>query len=667
MKKSKKIIPFFVILISAIFFKTGNVFAYKEITSNDITTYYLGNSYTDNAFNFDSLLNFVTEWTSPNFQINNCNPTNNQKYYYNSILNYIKNGDYLNYGKYYIAIANGTANARYIFITDYPEQIKITGFTGNGFIFTAYYDENKPVYLYKPYYNQISYINSNTFLTSVGYFDYNYIYKQNSSSSYPYGFGNFWSNIPEIYISDNIKFKVSDYTFETSSVLFYGSDTGILSVEPLKPALKYKTGFISSESFDVLGKVSVEFNENDTNIYKYNNAQFKLQYGSNDFTKENIPVFSHIKIYGKYTDNDSSTWQEVDVNSINVANEKMGIQITDTTYDYVEGALADSTITFQMDFMKNINSLYENWKIEFYFDNTENSYIYCFDTLEESKWEDTPKFLENYIFYEFPSNYMYAYISSDSEENSGRVYFPTNSIENSEVLLKGKYYNISSKEFDSFLNSYIYESDSYYSYIDFKCNTSEKIFTLNRYKGTVEHYRNLYGPDFLSFVEVTFNAGNIQQAYLAYAESTYFYAPVGYNVVFSNGKDDISVNTGNGFIDISVGDTTDMTNSSSYATNENILLTFIQKTWNNFISPFKVFSQLKGIIDNIYFDSNNDEVPHFKVDFSFFGVEEELDIIDFTWYLQYRDTVFNFIYLSIGGITIFKVISALRRVFGGGD
>lgn len=454
-----------------------------------------------------------------------------------------------------------------------------------------------------------------------------------------------------------------------------------------KPSLKYKTSITSNEESGRKSKVSLEFNENDSTINKFNYAQFKLQYGSTDFSNQNIPVFSHFRIYGKYHDSDDSPWQELNLSDFIIDDEKMSLEITDTSYDYVPGSLADATMTFQLNFFKTISSLYERWKIEFYFDNCDSSYFYLFDTLDNSEWLGYSDMFKDYMFYEFPSNYNYAFISSSDEVSSGRVYFPTHKVNEDYVRLNGKYYNIKTKKFEDPLIPQEVKEDDYYSFIDFEFDSSKYLFALNRYQGShselyfikqdynniLTHTLNLING-FFDEITPGSNKQNIDKYSHTFSkvnvipsETAYFYVPIGYNVVFSNDASSVSVNTNNGYIDIDVSDTIDNNNSSDYYTSESKILSFIRKWWNNMIAPFKVFGQLKGIIENIHFDSNNSNVPKFEMDFSFFGVSQKQSIINFTWYLQYRDIIFNFIYLIMGSITITKVIHNLKRAFGGGN
>lgn len=351
--------------------------------------------------------------------------------------------------------------------------------------------------------------------------------------------------------------SIANSTPYNSKLVFYSSisingktynDGDVIYSQKKEPKIKYKTGFTSSEAYNVLGKVSTNFKFIDNDfITEYKNYKFKLQFGSNDFTEENIPVFSHFKLYGRY--NKTDTWNSMDQY---FNNNYVSLDVLDTTYDYSEGMLADASITLQLNFNyseEDFNILYNEFKIEFYFDNTQNGYIYCYDNLTASEWEDTPKFLEDYIYYYFPSNYKYAYIvNKDSELNEGKIYYPTNSTHNSLVKLQGQYYNYTLKNYGVPLFNKIYDQDDYYSYIDFLFDNKSYILALNRIQGDYL-YKSYYNPNFLGQWNTNYNPFWIIN-YVSVSEDTYFYAPIGYNVYFSDGSDITEIVLPNGNISI---------------------------------------------------------------------------------------------------------------------
>ena len=540
MIKLKKVIPIFMFIFSI--FLIGN----NKVKASGY----------EGTININKTVSEYTEkFNSINGKYSNVN--DNIKYF-------LQNSGWQKYGKY-IFIDYDEKNM-YAYVTDDYENFNIVGY------FEAYTGKNRFTYHFDNSKSKcsvfISYSQTSPYNTYESFILYmaNFEFEENRKNT------GIITNMPSVKLYASIV-NFTDKTFNPDDVFISGNSTYDTVIGENTPTLNYKNSFISNEDYDKLGKVSIEFSENDENISKYNYAQFKLQYGSNDFKQENIPIFSHYKVFGKA--NANTNWEEVDPKSISYNDEQMNLQVIDTSYDYVEGSLADSTVTVQMDFMKSLNSLYEIWKIEFYFDNTQNGYFYVADTLKNSKWTDTSKFLENYIYYEFPNDKMYAFISSENENNSGKIYFPTNSIENEEVKINFKYFDRKSNTYDSPLPTKNYDNDDYYSYIDFKFNNKEKILSVNRNKGS--HVVKTYGTDILNFYKSWFGLNKK----IIPNEITYFYVPIGFNVYFSNGKDITQVKTSEGYVDIDNSTTTDYFNSSNVSDSISDLLKNISLEKNN--------------------------------------------------------------------------------------
>lgn len=406
----------------------------------------------------------------------------------------------------------------------------------------------------------LTYNTKNNIIDSNNY-QLNYFYETNMKGQLKYKKGAFGGT------SDII---IDDVTYSINDTLPITLENGYHSLkpkEPTEPKLQYKTGFTSSEAYSILGKVSVEFLETDTNIYKYKKSQFKLQFGSNDFSKENIPIFSHYKVYGKRND----TWTELseedlkmpydqDING-NIIYDDRNLITVDTTYDYSEGMLADASITLEINYdylvdLDTTNPIWTDWKIEFYFDNTNNGYIYVYDTLAESTWNDTAKIFNDYLFYYFPPGYRYAFISSEETSSIGRIYFPSNHYVSQLVRLKGFYYHYSINWIADELVRNISEEDTYYSYFDFNFSYSDKrCVALSRKLGSL--YTGYYDPNFLSNYLKPFP----DEWLIFNSEISYFYAPIGMKVTFSKEMlDDIIIYTPDGTIkndSSTIYDTTD--------------------------------------------------------------------------------------------------------------
>lgn len=404
----------------------------------------------------------------------------------------------------------------------------------------------------------------------------------------------------DVFYYDNKVYQNGDILFNTLE------KNNMNIVKENKPTLKYKTGFVSSEAYSVLGKVSVEFSETDTNIYKYKKSQFKLQFGSNDFSKEYIPVFSHYKVFGKR----SGTWTELSEEQLkfpygedeegNIIYDDRRLVTIDTTYDYSEGMLADASITFEINYSNLVDTsttdpIYTDWKIEFYFDNTDNSYIYVYDTLDSSTWTDTTKFLEDYIYYYFPPGYRYAFISSEEETSSGRIYFPMNHYNNEAVRFRGYNYDYSKNMVMTDLSRGTSENDNYYMYFDFDINNNDKkCAVLSRKMGSL--YFTYYDPDFLNNYLKLF-----PDEYLIYnSEMSYFYAPIGVKVTFSKSLNDvITIHTPDGVINNDSNDIYDR-NDYDISKNEDNFFNLFHKAFDFFITPivniFSVITQFFEIL-----------------------------------------------------------------------
>ena len=472
---------------------------------------------------------------------------------------------------YYIITANMAQSSPWIYLfvfnefpyssyyLEVPYVVNGTGYLNYNSIY--FHFDNSDTSLYKLFYTS----NGTKFSERPSYENNVLILNNSSSSSLKY-----LSNYYETNYSFDVRlnpnkgtgtayydvFYYDNKVYQNGDILFNTLEKNNMNiVKENKPTLKYKTGFVSSEAYNVLGKVSVEFSETDTNIYKYRKSQFKLQFGSNDFSKEYIPVFSHYKVFGKR----SGTWTELSEEQLkfpyredeggNIIYDDRRLVTIDTTYDYSEGMLADASITFEINYSNLVDTsttdpIYTDWKIEFYFDNTDNSYIYVYDTLDSSTWTDTAKFLEDYIFYYFPPGYRYAFISSEESSTQGRIYFPSNHYQNSAVRIKGFYYHYLVNWIGDELEKKISEDDQYYSYFDYNFKYDDKkCVALSRKSGSM--YFTYYDPDFLNNYLKLF-----PDEYLIYnSEMSYFYAPIGAKVTFSKSTmDDIIIHTPDGVV-----------------------------------------------------------------------------------------------------------------------
>lgn len=348
--------------------------------------------------------------------------------------------------------------------------------------------------------------------------------------------------------------------------------------------LNYKMSFNSGESAEDMKKVVVTFNQSE-NVITNGNIKFRLQFGSNDYKDTNIPIFSHYKIYGRKIMNQSE-WEEVpeiitDVDDPTIIFEHKMVNIK-STYDYVPNKLADASIEMNFIIPSKI-CIYQEFMIEFYFDNTDNYFINLFDSLEVSTWSEVPSFLADHIFYYFPPNYRYAFISSDKKENEGTVYFPTNHYNNPAVRMRAYLYDygtnfVTTKTFEA----QTFDQDDYYSFFEFKFNYIDRNCLVLTRKRSHKYY-SYYDSDFLNNYLKLFPDEEI----ITNSEMSYFYAPVGYSVSFGETDGKVDINTPDGWIDNNMGgiiDNNDYTELEGYDTLDNIfssLTSFVNTIKNN--------------------------------------------------------------------------------------
>ena len=246
--------------------------------------------------------------------------------------------------KYYFAIGNNYSSSSnrtaFTVATDYPELISFGSYYADGktlseVLINVEYNPNKPVYLYYIDASSSSYkvnkisengtitnFNNNTesagikieenssyFITgfvSPSYTSWDSICTNVTSSGYNDSMYYFTTNYEGAIYYKNINlninsantlyFKENNLFINDNMPLIYNYSL-VTTDTSLEPQLEYKTGFISSDAYSVLGKVTNNFSI-DSDLLEYRNYKFKLQFGSNDFTNENIPVFSHYKIFG---------------------------------------------------------------------------------------------------------------------------------------------------------------------------------------------------------------------------------------------------------------------------------------------------------------------------------------------------------------------------------
>lgn len=316
-------------------------------------------------------------------------------------------------------------------------------------------------------------------------------------------------------ITSDYVFSTYDvYKYDSSKENYYDENTIIFEKKISLNNLKLKNSFNSGTNAYGMSKIIWNINASTDVSAKDGIINFKLQYGANDFTNKNIPIFSHYKIYGM--NSYESGWTDI-------TNDER-FYFDDFIYEYytLEGVATETILTNTLHIPSDM-CIYENIKVEFYFDNTNNFYMYVFDDLDDSSWEDMQYYFENYMYYEFPSDKKYAFIShASNSNNTGKVFVPYNHIINTNALFGAYIYDLNEKRVLRKLVEREFEEHDYYYYYDFDFSfDNNEVLLLQRKTGTNEKIG--------------------------------FYLPSDYIVEFANESENITILTPNGYIDIDGG------------------------------------------------------------------------------------------------------------------
>lgn len=666
----KKLIPIFVFIFSIFLIGNNKVNAYYSNNENGIINYHLGIYESDSEnyrkkFTKENYNLFLKKITGLDYMYDYINNVKKEDpYNFNKGYDYIKNESYKQYGKYYFAMLSASRR-QYFFVTDFPEQIKITnyGYEFDNFEITALYDSNKPVYYIVTNENTGQFtskcISSNNVMGTTGDHETNLRHFVDETNWY--SSGGFYSNIPEIKISDNIKFSLYDYEIEQGTTMFYGSDSGMLSSEPNVPVIptlkidflesKYNNDVflynkyrLSVENFNddyvyYMGKMSEE-NSDMTSYNKYSEFYYENKYFRVLYGKENQMHLNNDKTYFDFILNKNDT-------IIVEVRDKENNYITSMTYtvtsiDETEKVLpyitTDEASTCKVTYKGNDYITCKTYTINAHFSDLTSYYLY----LSTDNGETFNKVDTNYGVYTFSGknnneNFIFKVLDKDGNYITSASYTITG-ISNYDDIKTFVYINVDETiGYDDELNYYygsvyywIYNWDSSYKlyYREDNCPKNDDKYRIY----PLSHSDSLFG--------------------IGYKYTRDLYACF---VVYD--KDDNYLYS--------------MTHSfymeNVYQNNNSAFYKFLDKWWTNISAPFTVFKQFVEIIKSLDYSPTSTMTPSFTVDFSYFGVEKGQSIIDFTWYLKYRDTIFNFIYLVFGFTTGVKVIHNLRHVFGGGS
>lgn len=94
---------------------------------------------------------------------------------------------------------------------------------------------------------------------------------------------------------------------------------------------------------------------------------------------------------------------------------------------------------------------------------------------------------------------------------------------------------------------------------------------------------------------------------------------------------------------------------------------FLTKIFNSAKQKFPIFDQIYNLYKTYLGMEFKDEKPPIpKVNLSFLGINQEYEVIDYTFYDKYRETAFNFVKLGLAMYTMLKLYKIVKSYFGGG-
>lgn len=94
---------------------------------------------------------------------------------------------------------------------------------------------------------------------------------------------------------------------------------------------------------------------------------------------------------------------------------------------------------------------------------------------------------------------------------------------------------------------------------------------------------------------------------------------------------------------------------------------FLTKIFDSAKQKFPIFDQMYNLYKTYLGMEFKDEKPPIpKVNLSFLGINQEYEVIDYTFYDKYRDTAFDFVKLGLSIYTMLKLYRIVKSYFGGG-
>lgn len=480
------------------------------------------------------------------------------------------------------------------------------------------------------------------------WFDVSKQFKQNDDSYIP----NAYFNIP---ISSTIYAKV---TKKDDTLVSENS----ITIE-LDKTLE-KVGYINNEYMNLK---YVEF-EIDNILQGFSPTRFAVQYGTNSDVS-NMPNYLKYEVI----------IEDKNQNPINIdLNEYYFFKEGSLQYkDKIKGVVLDI-----ININHKIPSNAENLKVRFYFNNTEDYYMNFYTTNPKfnTKIDYYDDFFSNYKKYKFPKGYTKAIIKPINKNSSnGNVLF-MKKFTNSDIdffYYNFNSYSITKNIFETAqrdLTEYNVEgyNDVFRKY-DFSIDVENKIYPI------IHNKREKYclgGQDIKE--DYNFISGWSKKQCEVSEVQHVFYLPNDYYVEFVNLETDSKIVKNISDEDFGEDDTLDINNNFKDQMNEkypfyneennkllNKLNNYIEQLKSMYLDYFPFIGQLKEIYDIFNINISEDTKPPnwtINVEFKPLGVKyENLKVIDFSFFEEYKELLFNFEKLFLSIFTIIGIVNNIKK------
>lgn len=323
-----------------------------------------------------------------------------------------------------------------------------------------------------------------------------------------------------------------------------------------------------------------------------------------------------------------------------------------------------------------------NLKVRFYFDNTENYFMNFYTTNPKfnTKVDYYDEFFSNYKKYKFPEGYNKAIIKPINKNSS-----------NGNVLFMKKFANSDIDFFYYDFNSYtitknIFETaqrdlteydiggyNSVFKKYDFSIDVENKIYPI------IHNKREKYclgGQDVKE--DYNFISGWTQKQCDVYEVQHGFYLPYDYYVEFVNLETDSKIVKNISDEDFEKDNNLDINDNFKDQMNEkypfyneennkllNKLNNYIEQLKAMYLDYFPFIGQLKELYDIFSINISEDTTPpvwEINVNFEPLRIKfENLKIMDFSFFEEYKELLFNFEKLFLSFYTIIGIVNNIKK------